>query len=418
MNSHSRITAFFLLIVLIIPALTINAQEMPIVYGIFFYSPTCPHCHQVIQNDWPGIQAEFGDQLRVLFVDATTQAGNQLMNTARAALNIEATGVPMLIIGENVMIGGNQIPAMTPLIVRDGLAQGGIGYPPIPGIDAIFDAAVQRAEAEAAAPAEAESDPAALETSAPTPLTVTERLAADPIANGFAILILALLAISLLTTPLALQHSGQARQTFQKLHHAALIVIPLLGLGLAVFLIPGWDNQPLVLALAAAEFIVFFLLFVAAINPNAQNRLARWSVPLIVLAGLGVAGYLAAIEVTQSEAVCGLVGNCNVVQSSPYAQVFGVPIGVIGIVGYLAILVLWGIKQFTPISGITWLLRAVVLFGALFSTYLTFLEPFVIGATCLWCLSSAVIMLFLLWKLFPEIQVVPPAVGTPQPVTS
>lgn len=415
MNSHSRITAFFLLIVLIIPALTINAQEMPIVYGIFFYSPTCPHCHQVIQNDWPGIQAEFGDQLRVLFVDATTQAGNQLMNTARAALNIEATGVPMLIIGENVMIGGNQIPAMTPLIVRDGLAQGGIGYPPIPGIDAIFDAAVQRAEAEAA---EAESDTAALETSAPTPLTVTERLAADPIANGFAILILALLAISLLTTPLGLQHSGQAQQTFQKLHHAALIVIPLLGLGLAVFLIPGWDNQPLVLALAAAEFIVFFLLFVAAINPNAQNRLARWSVPLIVLAGLGVAGYLAAIEVTQSEAVCGLVGNCNVVQSSPYAQVFGVPIGVIGIVGYLAILVLWGIKQFTQISGITWLLRAVVLFGALFSTYLTFLEPFVIGATCLWCLSSAVIMLFLLWKLFPEIQVVPPAVGTPQPVTS
>jgi len=31
-------------------------------------------------------------------------------------------------------------------------------------------------------------------------------------------------------------------------------------------------------------------------------------------------------------------------------------------------------------------------FGTLFSIYLTFLEPFVIGATCLWCLSSAVIM--------------------------
>ena len=36
--------------------------------------------------------------------------------------------------------------------------------------------------------------------------------------------------------------------------------------------------------------------------------------------------------------------------------------------------------------------------GVLFSIYLTFLEPFVIGATCLWCLSSATIMtlLFLL----------------------
>jgi uncharacterized membrane protein len=36
--------------------------------------------------------------------------------------------------------------------------------------------------------------------------------------------------------------------------------------------------------------------------------------------------------------------------------------------------------------------------GILFSIYLTFLEPFVIGATCAWCITSAVIMtlLFLL----------------------
>jgi uncharacterized membrane protein len=38
-----------------------------------------------------------------------------------------------------------------------------------------------------------------------------------------------------------------------------------------------------------------------------------------------------------------------------------------------------------------------VVFGTLFSVYLTFLEPFVIGATCIWCLSSAVVMTLLLW---------------------
>jgi uncharacterized membrane protein len=37
------------------------------------------------------------------------------------------------------------------------------------------------------------------------------------------------------------------------------------------------------------------------------------------------------------------------------------------------------------------------LFGVIFSIYLTFLEPFVIGATCAWCLSSAVIITVLLW---------------------
>ncbi|MBM3696276.1 MAG: hypothetical protein FJW79_10140, partial [Actinobacteria bacterium] len=35
--------------------------------------------------------------------------------------------------------------------------------------------------------------------------------------------------------------------------------------------------------------------------------------------------------------------------------------------------------------------------GVLFSAYLTFLEPFVIGATCAWCLASAVIITLLMW---------------------
>jgi uncharacterized membrane protein len=37
------------------------------------------------------------------------------------------------------------------------------------------------------------------------------------------------------------------------------------------------------------------------------------------------------------------------------------------------------------------------LFGTLFSIYLTFLEPFVIGATCMWCVTSAIIMTLLMW---------------------
>ncbi len=35
-------------------------------------------------------------------------------------------------------------------------------------------------------------------------------------------------------------------------------------------------------------------------------------------------------------------------------------------------------------------LWGMALVGTLFSIYLTFLEPFVIGATCMWCLASAV----------------------------
>jgi len=37
------------------------------------------------------------------------------------------------------------------------------------------------------------------------------------------------------------------------------------------------------------------------------------------------------------------------------------------------------------------------LVGTVFSMYLTALEPFVIGASCMWCLSSALGMTAVLW---------------------
>ena len=43
----------------------------------------------------------------------------------------------------------------------------------------------------------------------------------------------------------------------------------------------------------------------------------------------------------------------------------------------------------------------VALAGTLFSIYLTVLEPFVIGATCMWCITSAVLMTLLLWAATP-----------------
>jgi len=47
------------------------------------------------------------------------------------------------------------------------------------------------------------------------------------------------------------------------------------------------------------------------------------------------------------------------------------------------------------------LVWGMVWIGTLFSIYLTFLEPFVIGASCIWCLTSAVIMTLLLWATTP-----------------
>ncbi len=130
----------------------------------------------------------------------------------------------------------------------------------------------------------------------------------------------------------------------------------------------------------------------------------RWSeiaIPILCIAGLVVAGYLSYVELFRAPAVCGPIGDCNTVQSSPYAYLFGVvPVGILGAFGYLAILALWGVYRYTTgtIQKAAILLGwGLVWFGVFFSVYLTFLEPFVIGATCIWCVSSAIIMTLLLW---------------------
>jgi uncharacterized membrane protein len=141
-----------------------------------------------------------------------------------------------------------------------------------------------------------------------------------------------------------------------------------------------------------------------AVSAGAPTRVGprnpRLWLPLLAVVGAGVAAYLTYIETSGATAVCGPVGDCNTVQQSAYATLFGViPIGLLGLVGYGVVLVLWVLGQEgRPIAPLARrLLVAATLVGTVFSIYLTVLEPFVIGATCMWCLSSAVLMTGMLW---------------------
>ena len=122
---------------------------------------------------------------------------------------------------------------------------------------------------------------------------------------------------------------------------------------------------------------------------------------MLCVVGLGVAGYLAYVETAHVEAVCGPVGDCNTVQQSEYARLFGViPIGILGMAGYVMILLAWGVARSAKRRLAAYASLAIfgmAAFGVLFSVYLTFLEPFVIGATCAWCLTSAILMTALFW---------------------
>jgi len=116
----------------------------------------------------------------------------------------------------------------------------------------------------------------------------------------------------------------------------------------------------------------------------------------LLLIGMSVAAYLTYTELTKSEVFCGGISNCTAVQESQYSKLLGIlSVGEFGIAGYILIGLAWIFHR--KAHGMRKTIAAIAMFGfavfgVSFSIYLTFLEPFVIGATCLWCLTSALIM--------------------------
>ena len=115
-------------------------------------------------------------------------------------------------------------------------------------------------------------------------------------------------------------------------------------------------------------------------------------VATLALIGLIVALYLWLWKLgLMGPLVCGS-GECEVVQSSPWAVILGLPVAFYGVVGYLALLVvsLVGLQpKWVDRREPTALLVLLSAMGFAFTGYLTYLEAAVIRAWCRWCLVSA-----------------------------
>lgn len=114
----------------------------------------------------------------------------------------------------------------------------------------------------------------------------------------------------------------------------------------------------------------------------------RLALGAVALAGLGVAGYLTAVRASGGDPACVLGGDCTTVQESEYAELAGVPVAVLGLLAYGALLVAAILPG--PLGRALGLFTAIV--GVGFSAWLTYAEIFLIEAICAWCVASAVLI--------------------------
>jgi uncharacterized membrane protein len=392
-------------------------------------------------------------KLEMLLIDASWSAGQGLYRESirKYQLPADREGVPQLVIGNSVLVGSDEIPSRLPLLVQRGLDGGGEPWPMIDGLQelvavaeretgalALGDRPQDRAAEEGVAAEEqrvavsgagADDEPEQNELSDAGP-AVVERREADsptttsseagrrqpraepPIAEDSAAAsrhegLPDAAAITELPPPQgmdleadAVAHVSEALEGRDDASPSRLETIELKGSTLA----QRFGRDPLGNGFSMAVLVAMIgsvIVVWSGVRRDRLSRLPSVGIPILCVLGFVVASYLSYVEVSGARAVCGPVGDCNAVQQSAYATLFGVlPVGVLGLIGYVAILTVWGVAR-NARGRVASLAKLLLLWitsaGTLFSIYLTFLEPFVIGATCAWCLASAIILTLLMW---------------------
>jgi uncharacterized membrane protein len=131
----------------------------------------------------------------------------------------------------------------------------------------------------------------------------------------------------------------------------------------------------------------------AAVAPRRSgSRRLVVAIAIISVIGIGIAGYLTYVHYAGIKVLCLSSGGCETVQSSTYAKLDGIPVAVLGLAGYIGILLSLALPG--DVGRLSGLGLALIGFG--FSAYLTYREIFTIKAICQWCVSSFVLMAVLL----------------------
>lgn len=122
-----------------------------------------------------------------------------------------------------------------------------------------------------------------------------------------------------------------------------------------------------------------------------KHKYLKPAVLILSVIGFLLSVYLTYLHYTEGHsAFCTQGSGCDVVRQSGYSSILGIPVALLGAIGYA--LIFW--FSYVSVSRrMRWvLLYAISLAGFIFSVYLTYIEFFVIKAICPYCVVSAILI--------------------------
>jgi uncharacterized membrane protein len=330
-----RITLLFILL-LVLCASPVQAQApQPVVHAVMFWMNGCPHCEDVIQNVLPPLREKYGAQFDLFMIEV--KSSKDVDNLYRVAASYkftkEQTGVPFLIIGDQVLVGSDQVREQLPTLIDDHLTRGGLGWPTNPILADFLPTASPSSTLTSELPTTSQT--------VPSPVIESALL-----SNGFTLAagVLIGMIVSIIYALFSL-FAGKLYFRAEWMNNA-IPWLALFGFVVAAYLtyIETQSVQPFCGPVGDCK----------AVQASSYSHL--WGI--LPVGVFGAFGYIAILAAWWS----GRLWH-KWVWLSTYASIA---------------------------------LCGMALFGTIFSVYLTYLELFVIKAVCIWCISSAIIITVLL----------------------
>jgi uncharacterized membrane protein len=132
--------------------------------------------------------------------------------------------------------------------------------------------------------------------------------------------------------------------------------------------------------------------------PSGKSQAALfWASVVLTILGIADATYLLVYKLTGNNRMCLGSGGCHDVNFSRYSEIYGIPLSLIGLLAFLAMLaILLAERRWTfAVENGPLAIFGMGLVGVAYSAYLTYLELYVIHAVCPFCVASAVIFLLI-----------------------